>query len=464
MKQLKYIIWVLLPLLLLNGCKDDSADNPVFGDDDLPHIYVNWQTNMAYKIGETIKISPIVSPSDGTEYKWTLNGAVISDEKDLSYELTEFLLAADLKFETTRNGVSSFREAKLYTTQNFVPKDYAKKSIGFLTKNGTLDDIDWDNITHLVLSSALVEEDASLDMSISAVFDIPTVRSLAHNFGVYLMLEVSGKIDYLNSVPMYDSLSFYNAAVTKADILIENITDVVSEYGFDGVNIYMDKAVDAKYKDPEALYSFYDVIAKKIKANKNIIDGVEYDYIMSFSVLGGWTRTSLKDMIHIPEYDWINVLAIAAENLSPAPHSSLSFISQEVNIWLTGRGGYENFTAIDSPERVVLIVPAFGLRYFGIPRNYTWANLWQFTEYIGYRRLNQDYQNVPSSNVIVILENTNPSREVDRIFYDGFENITNKADSVIVKNLGGLGLWSIENDTKDPSSSLLQKMNISLGN
>lgn len=464
MKYLKYMVITLLPLLLSGGCADDSAENPAFGDSDLPHIYISWQTNMAYKIGETINLSPIVSPSDGASYSWTIDGNAISSEKDLSYELTGFLDGVELKFTATRNGVSSFRTATLYTTKNFVPKDYAKKSIGFLTVNGTDDDIDWDNLTHLVLSSALVEEDGSLDLSLAQRYDIPVLRALAHNFGVYLMLDVTGKINYLNAVPMYDSLSFYNAAVTKTDLLVDNIYNTVTEYGFDGLNIYMDKAVDAKYKDPDALKAFYEKIAQKVKAGKNIVDGAEYDYIMSLNVLGGWTRTSLKDIIHIPEYDWINVMAMSEENLSPVSPSSLSFVSQELNIWLTGRGGYENFTAIDSPGRVVLVAPAFGLRYFGRPRDYTWANLWQYTEYIGYRALNLEYPDVPQKNEILILENTNPSREVNRIFYDGLDDIGSKADSVIVKGLGGMALWSLENDVKGSSASLLRKMNRSLGN
>ena len=89
MRYINYLLLITLSFSVISSCEDDSASNPVFGDSDVPSIFVQWEANMALSVDDTIKINPQVSPGDGVTYKWTFDGTVVSTEKDLAYKVTE---------------------------------------------------------------------------------------------------------------------------------------------------------------------------------------------------------------------------------------------------------------------------------------------------------------------------------------------------------------------------------------
>lgn len=462
MKDLKYILFALLPLFALYSCEDDDGKNPSFGDEDVPHIYVDWQENRAAKVGDIVDIPLQVSPSDGATYEWTLDGVVISKERDLKYPITENMVR-ELKFVVTRNGIQNSRTANLLVPDKFKPKTSVKKSVAFLSLNGKISDVNWENTTHLVVSSIVVDKGGVLrSADLEKKIDLPTIIAYAHHYGVYTILDFSGELNsYLTAAPVYGSYTFYDAAI-DASIranLIRSIVDKAKAHGFDGINIYMDKAntSNGEFGDTESLVKFYNELAAAVPA-KVAIEGNDYDYLLTMSVVGGWTRGSLAKMVNIPRYNWVNILAFGAEDLDAVPHSSVASATTEVNTW-TG------WLANLSPKRAVLVLPAFGLRYFGTPNEYTWANLGQYTQYMTYKSISTTYPDAPSKDVVVITENGgDKSKEVNKIFYDGFTAVDQKAELAKAKDLGGLGLWSVESDTKEASKSLMLRMNKALGN
>lgn len=469
MKQLIFIL-TGLSLLFFFGCVDDSADNPTFGENDMPHIYVGWLYTMAYRAGDTIKIEPQVSPSDGATYLWTFDGNTIATTKDLKYKLSDELLGSyKLKFEVTRNGVSNSREATVLLTKEFVPKLNKHKLIGFLSWDASPDDVDWGAITHLVVTSAVVNEDGTLKASF-AQLNIPVLLAFAHSHGVYVTLQISGVINYINSGCLYDSRTFYNPATTNPDVLADNIVKIMTDYGFDGVDIYMDKAIDVKYDDPAAIKVFYEKVAEKIKSSTHTIDGKEYDYLLSMSVVGGWTKTSLGGVVNLPQYDWVNVLAFLDEDIVGVPrsHGTVAYASTEISNWLN----WLDCGPVTDPSRLVLIAPDAGIRYYGIPSTFTWPTWDNFAQYINYRDLCSTYTNldvpVPLRNParIVITDNyNNPNLYVDMIYYNGLRDMQRRVDVVVIpNNLGGIGLWSLSGDTHDPATSLLTALKETLDN
>lgn len=459
MKALKYLLFAIIPLFVFSSCENDDGENPSFADDEVPRIFMDWQEYTARQVGDVLTYTPIISPSDGATYKWTLDGKVISTEKDLSYTIAEEIIGV-LEFEVTRKDATNTRTTNLLVPRDFEPKTYNKKSIAFVTGSGAIRDIDWENITHLVVSSAVVNANGSLDESNFQDINLSTMITYAHHYGVYIILEVSGELNsYVNAVPKYESYNFYNNAIAwNYQTFADNIVAKVKELGVDGLNVYMDKAAGGAFGDPAALATFYTYLGDKMKAEQNTVDGNDYDYILSMSVVGGWTRGSLASCVNIPAYDWVNILAFAAEDLAPGAHSAQWYAEQEVNTWLGWQGPI-------APSRVVLAVPAFGLRYFGIPANYTWANLESFTEYIPYKTICSQYADAPSKTEIVILDNGGDNtKEVNKIYYDNPAAIEAKANFALSKNLAGMALWSIENDSKESGASLIKKMNEGLGN
>ncbi|MDR1406365.1 MAG: hypothetical protein LBI89_04090, partial [Prevotellaceae bacterium] len=219
MKTINKIFFSSLLLLFLGiSCTGDDAGNPAFGDSDVPSIYIQWAENMSFNVGDVIRLSPQISPSDGVTCKWIFNDQVVSTSKDLEYTVTEFGSFA-LKLEIERNGIKNSRITSVLVVKPFVPKQYTRKSIAYITVDGSVADVPWDNITHLIVSSAIVGADGAPDMTFGGrtTLDIPTLIATAHNYGVFVLLEFSGSMTYLNAMHAYGSFTFYDAAVASRD-------------------------------------------------------------------------------------------------------------------------------------------------------------------------------------------------------------------------------------------------------
>jgi len=445
MNKINYLLLAVFSLLAFSSCGDDSASNPGFSESEVPAIFIHWQESMTYSSGDTIRLSPIVSPADGATFRWLFNGEEISKEKDLAHPVKGFG-EFKLEFIVDRYGVTNSRTSTVLLTKPLEEKEYNKKSIAYLSKDGSIADIQWNAITHLILTSSVIGTDGEPDLTIGETgIDIPTLISTAHNYDVYVLLEYSGElINYINGAPKYASYNFYNAAInagTRGEF-ISTLVDFALENSFDGINIYMDKASETGiFKEASELRKFYEELAASVPD-----ETTTGKFHLTMSVVGGWTKAALQNVVDIPRYDWINVLAFGAEDLIPGPHASNWYFTSESQFW-------EDVKV--APERIVVGVPAFGLRYFGTVTDYTWGNLSEYTEYSRYRDICAKYPDAPGKNKI----------DVDNgLFYDGLADIKQKAEYVISKKYAGLALWTIDSDTKEAGKSLIVQMNTSLGN
>ncbi len=443
MNKINNLLIAFFPVLFAS-CGDDSADNPLFDNTEVPAIYISWQENMAVSVGDTIRLNPQISPSDGVTYKWLFNGEEISDTKDLLYVVTDFG-EYRLDYEIERYGVKNSRTSVVLVTKPFEEKKYKKMSIAYLSKDGAISDIQWNSITHLILTSSVIQADGLPDLTLGeTAINIPALISTAHNYGVYVLIEYSGELgSYINGAPVYASYNFYNAAVdaTNRGAFITKLVNFALENNFDGINVYMDKAADGLFTNPVELRNFYEELAAAVPDNGSV-----GKFHLSMSVVGGWTRASLQGVVDIPRYDWINVLAYGAEDLTPGPHASQWFFTSEAEFWKEA--------GVD-PERIAVAVPAFGLRYFGNVSDYTWGNLWQYTEYSGYRAICNQYPDAPGKNKI----------EVDNgLYYDGLNDVKQKAEYIVAQGYAGMAVWTIDNDNKEAGKSLTYQINVSLGN
>ena len=448
MKTLKYILFAITSLFLLQGCSDDDW-SPSFAEDELPKIYLtNWTATQAANIGTTFKWEPIVSPSDGATYKWTKNGNLLSEEKNFEY-VVEKQEEFELKFEVIRNGVSTHRVTNIVGVKPFVPKAYNKKVVAYIdAMEGSLSDINWDAITHLVISAVIVDENGDVDLSFTgSTLDISNLISLAHNSGVYVSLQVAGIHDSLNGLPTYGSYTFYNAINTpaKRELLITTLLDYVNETELDGIDIYMDKPHDLVYPSADTrahVADFYQELADRVP-NKNVGG---FDFFLSISTYVGWLRDQNTAFASIDRYDWVSILAFAQEDLTPVAHSSAWSCSENAEFWL-GNGV--------SAEKIIIACPAFSITYDLRGEKPTWGNLHLYTSYGTYNSLIATYPDAYQTNSLAVA---------DGLFYDGFPSIEEKAQLVINNNYGGMALWKCGYDVKDASKSLIVKINSALGN
>ena len=444
MKTLKYILFAFTSFFLLQGCNDEEWKSS-FADDELPKIYLsNWSTTQAVNLGTILKWTPIVSPSDGASFKWTKSGTVISEEKDFEFpveEQGEF----ELKFEVTRNGVSTSRTTTIIGTKPFAPKEYNKKVIAYIdAMEGTLADVDWDAVTHVVISSAIVDAGGDVDLTfVGSTLDIDNLIALAHNNGVYVSLQIAGAHTSLTGLPTWGSFSFYETIKdeTKRNTLIDKVLEYIAEKAIDGIDIYMDKAHDGAFDSPAALQEFYQYLTNKVPEKSTI----GFDFFLSTSAVVGWTRNANISFATMPRYDWISVLAFAQEDLTPVPHSSVWSCSDNAAFW----------TGIGAPaDKIIIACPAFSIKYDLQDKTPTWGDLHLYTQYDTYRNLLDSYPDA---------HNTNSQSVADGLFYDGFPALQEKADIVTTQGYGGLALWKVTYDAKG-AKSLTAKINTALGN
>ncbi|HTJ48071.1 MAG TPA: glycosyl hydrolase family 18 protein [Cyclobacteriaceae bacterium] len=443
-KSIFYIPIVLIALLF-SGC-DDTAENPTFSSDEIPRIF-NWVNTYTTNIVDSLVLDPPVSPSQGATYKWTIDGVEVSAKKHFNHTFDE-AKNYTIKFEVTRNGVVNSRTAQVIVIKPFVPKTYNKKMVGFLTRTGILDDINFDNLTHLVISSALVGEVDGQESLVDTTFtgmNIPLIVKAAHNAGVYVMLDVTGNMAPINGGGLYADYGFYNVikVTDKRDKAITTIMKFASDNDLDGVNIFLNNTSEG----PDALNA--DIVKGFFNAiPASLPKGPSNKFFYSASVPGGWTTGALSSIATIEAIDWVNIQPYRYEDLAPTSHSPFWAFTDLAATWISY--GLPK-------EKVVGGFPAFGLHYH-MPTDgttVTWGNLWLYTTY-------ETYKSILARDASA---NTKSKLDVDDgIYYDGFDVLDQKAQYVKDQGYGGLMMWSIESDTKDQTKSLLKEAYTKLGN
>ncbi|MFR9166635.1 MAG: hypothetical protein ACLVKO_10625 [Dysgonomonas sp.] len=122
MKKLAYICLALLTFGLMMSCEDYDKNESHFSKTDIPQIFVeNWPRPMNVNIGDSIIIAPLVSPSDGATYLWTMIDTLALKENPIdenkivklsTNRKLEYKVAVDvgyylLKIEVDRYGVKN---------------------------------------------------------------------------------------------------------------------------------------------------------------------------------------------------------------------------------------------------------------------------------------------------------------------------------------------------------------------
>jgi hypothetical protein len=400
------------------------------------------------EIEDPLTINLQVSPANDATYKWFVDDEEVATSLAFNYQFEE-AKNYTLRFEVTRNGVSNSRQAQVLVIKPFVPKEYNKKMVGFLTRDGSLEDVDFSNLTHLVISSAVVGEvegQASLVDTTFTTLDVPLIVKAAHNAGVYVMLDVTSKIINLNGGGYYADYSFYNVIAddAKRAVAISTFMKFAVDNDFDGVNIYLNNTSEG----PDALNagkvkSFYEAVASALP------DGPNGVFFYSASVPGGWTTGALSSAATVERIDWVNIQPFRYEDLSPTAHSPFWAFTDLAATWINNFGLPK--------EKIVGGFPAFGLRY-DMPTDgttVTWGNLWMFTAYESYKSILARDANAHTKSMLNVD---------DGIYYDGHAVVQQKAQYVLDQDFGGLMIWSLESDSRDQSKSLLKVANTALGN
>lgn len=446
MKISIYSLITLFFAFLFIGCEDDNASNPSFDDDEVPKIYMDWAATYVYSLGDEVKFKAIVSPNDGMKCRWLVNDEVKSETEEISYKV-ESADPFTLRFEVERGGLKNFRTAQVTVVKPFEPKPYNKVVMGVLTTEGTSGYIQWDNITHLMYTSLQIDEvSPKLKLpAADALTRLKTIVSLAHNEGVYVIVDIAGPMNVVSGVGGYNQTALNQVTIDPEmrKQLIDNIKEFVEEYDLDGVNISMNSANN----DAGGLQD-YAGIAEFMKelgvAFPKEHDGKRGVYLVTASIPMLWNNLDHYYYLGTVErLDWVNMMLFGGTDLSPVQHSA----NWQINDNLA------KFETVGIPRSKALIgVGAFGVKY-DIPAgvNPTWGTIDQYISYPLYKDILTMDANAATKDMLQIGGST--------IYYTGIgttsdTNVASKAALVKESDAKGMFIWTLDYDTQDAAKSL----------
>ena len=434
----------------LYSCHDESSQ-AFFADDELPKIFMEWSNVMVVEATDILSFSPRVSPSDNANFSWSINGREISTSLELNYEFFEdddFVL----RFDVERNGIRTHRTANVMIRRDFDPQPYVKRSVAFINaETALLEDIQWRQITHLVLAGAATVDsvgDVTLRGFNRSDFDIDLLVRVAHNFSVFVLLDVATHHNDTTGFTSYGIHTFEYVVqdAGRRNRVISQTMAAVHQYGFDGVNIYFDRQTnDTGWAEVASVRAFFEEFAAAVPVDNLTHEG--HPFFLTTSILQTWTNNAYAGFLlpKIDRIDWYHVYAFGAEDLNGAPHSSPWFFGDATQTWVN-RGLPAN--------RMVPVAAAFGVQYEFRGQTATWPTLHEFIEWMPFRTILRNHPTAYTVNMLPIA---------DGLFFDGFPAIDEKAAAVVNNGWAGMGLWKVCFDVTD-ERSLLRRMNLQLGN
>lgn len=275
------------------------------------------------------------------------------------------------------------------------------------------DRIQYDILTHIVYSFAIPDEDGTIK-PLGNPENAKMLIKDAHENNIKILIGIGGWS--YNDLPLEPVFKLATDSREKIEILTDEIMKLVSEYGFDGVDIDWGHP---RFGDvtQDQYTSLIKSLHKSLKENNLLLTSA---VLSGVSVEGTIMYDSAAHTDDNLQYlDWINVMAY--DGGDGDRHSPYEFGVNSANYWIKTRG-------LDK-RKVILGVP-----FYGRP---SWAP---------YSDLLELNPNADKSDISVI-------RGMEA-HYNGVATITKKSQWAKA-NTGGMMIWELSQDTSDKSKSLL---------
>lgn len=470
MKTINYILFILVAAWL-SSCTDDDKSVTTYDENFLPKIYTDgWSANVTVTQGDELNYSNLeVSPNDeNTTFSWYINDKVISTERVLNYIVTEEEGSYTLKFEVKRFKKSTFRKATLkvkatvtpeppFIPNAFTPKAFLTKAIGFydINEDSNPSEIIWDNITHIVLTSAIVEEYGIVTYPCSEK-KMREIVNAAHDNGVYVMLQVAGLHENIQGKNKYGATTFRDLAGNgeRNDAFIEELYNYADNNALDGINIYMDKATSSTegYKDKAELVTFF----QKLIAAKPTQSRTELEFYLTMNLITYGALTSkghLDDFVTIKGWDWFYTMDFGIiETINPNSHAPQVTLQDDLTYWQS-KG--------INKEKLMITVSAIASLYDA--NSYETPTINNCISFIKYSELFSMFPGVD------IAQKNNLDTEAKALGYtgcryDGLPWINTKIGYISKYGAGGVALWKMNFDTTNPETSMMSFIRKTLKN
>lgn len=430
-------LFLLLCLIgiMLGSCKDDSANNPVFGDDEIPYIYTDMQETTSAIAGEVTEFKVLVSPADEkTSVKWLLDGEEIGTSASLVYTFPE-AGAFRLRIEVRRNGLLNYRNFALTVKEPVTPPEEPtpselKKKIFCYLSNGAIAsrEIAWNQMSHLCVVGG-VTTDGTIQAATTLQANADFIKQ-GQAKGVKILLSMD-----LASVMKTMTDEFRQS-------LGERALQVVEDCGLDGINVFFegwtgsgaggsDKAENATYASH--LKSLYQQLRAGL-GDKLLTAGVKGDsegmWGSQNAYNGDFSMFESVDYINVAIYNFTGAWASSAV----AQHASFEHFTAAATQWSTING-------IDK-GKIILGLPAYGIQF-------------QSTT-VPTGAVRKAYKVILTEYAV---DSPTEKDEIEKdgkiVFYNGHPLVQQKSDYVMDNGFGGILLNDLSDDSEDDATSLL---------
>lgn len=268
--------------------------------------------------------------------------------------------------------------------------------------------IDYDKITHINIAFENPTDDSGA-LSFNPNNQILIDQARTHKISIFVSIgggAASG--DKAMLARYFDLIS-----PAKRVAFVTKLSNYLAEHNLDGLDVDLEgPSINADYG------AFVAELAKQLKPTGKLLTS---------ALSQGYGGKDVPDSV-FAHFDWINIMAYDGagpwDRDAPGQHSSMEYAKSSVDYWLK-RGL--------APSKAVLGVPFYGYGFGDAFRNY------------GY----------PYSEIIASFPGAEKLDQVGQtIWYNGIPTIQAKAQWAKEQGLGGLMIWSLDQDVKGEHSLL----------
>ncbi len=431
-KLVNYWMPVLL-LLAVSGCEKngDTADSTDFHPRIFDRTGVFSSPSMIISEGETANFTGLLySPAAAVDISWKVDGTEVSTD-------TTFAFTPDgggeytITLEVSNGGKTTSRTSSiLVNPTDYTLKPYTSVAMSYLSDGGTAAHIDWASVTHVAFQCARVLPDGGIDVTAGQTNQAADeLVARAHINGIPVLLGIAGRLTGLDGWALYESNDFGGAIANPASrqLVVQNVVDYVADRRMDGVDIMMTDINSGTYSSNLAAIGPF---LADLRA------ALPEDALITVTVATGWQHWEYPDLSAV---DWINVRGFEnALTVGPgAPlgqPSPFQFMVDGGNIWVDFHGFPK--------EKIVLGIPAFGLKYDAIDadgNNLDWGSY----GYIPYRDILAADDGAHNKEFIELAHG---------VYFNGLPLVTQKAEYAKENGFKGVYLWAGDYDVMGEKS------------
>lgn len=403
-KSVNRLIALFCTIACFVGCSSDSLAEV---SDDREEIKLDIPDRFMVKSGNEVELE-LSGSIDNASFEWILGDKVISKEYKVRFtpqSVGEKNLIVNVKEESGNT--------KVFRKTIFVAKNQKYQVVGYYPSyraNYTCKK--WDKLTHVVFSSARVNEDGSLVDAEVKKLVLKEIQT-AHENGVPALLSIlhlSGQKEL-----------FGKAILNKKsrDILVSNCLKLVADLNLDGLDVDFEDwdSTTALAKDKVAALTIF---CKDLRA------GLAKSRLLTAALTPLIIQRGLYPSEMIDCLDYVNVMCYDyyKEGGNHAPYNKyVEWIESSMQQY---------------PKNKILP----GLPFYGA---YYPNGSVSEVEQITYKTVLERYPGAENKNEI----------EGEHIYYNGKGMIKQKCDYVLENKVGGVMIWEITQDTDDANTSLL---------